>query len=572
MNRWLVLTFAAIPVLLTTLRPGPPSLTWWTTDAMQKVRPFDSPPAKPRNAVDIVAARNEFEPFQIVFRAESQDVDGIDLDVSDFEGPDHAILSRSNVTLYFERYLELHEPSSLEGEAGDWPDALIPRRDRYFGELRNAFPFKLTDRHDQPIWVEVYVPPKTPPGVYHGNLFVLIKGQRESTVPVTLQVWNFTLPSTSSLANTFGFNGLTAVRQHFGKYTSDEDIARLTILYRKSALWHRISINTGSMLPPHMRFDGNRIQVDWASYDMEVEAFLNGTAIAAGEPLYGAKVTSIDLVRVPSLDGQKKILYLRAFAEHFRQKGWFDRLFYYLWDEPKPDQYPDLVKEGELVHSADPEIKNLVTASVHADWKGAVDIYVPLVNCFAFKPGRENNCDVKVQQSTMPNLWWYQSCASHGCDVLGGQYYRGWPSYMIDASAVSNRIMSWLSWKYGIKGELYYSMDDGYSRKWDSWDNIFLHGGNGDGTLFYPGRPKNIGGKSDIPIESIRLKLIREGLEDYEYLVMLSKHEGSDVTARFVNQLVTNAYTFDHDPAKLYEVRREIGNKLDQSVDGVRGH
>jgi chemotaxis methyl-accepting protein methylase len=89
-----------------------------------------------------------------------------------------------------------------------------------------------------------------------------------------------------------------------------------------------------------------------------------------------------------------------------------------------------------------------------------------------------------------------------------------------------------------------------------------LHGGNGDGTLFYPGRPRNIGGKTDIPIESIRLKLIREGLEDYEYLAMLSKNGGSDVTGRFVSQLVTNAYTFDRDPAKLYEVRREIGSRL----------
>ena len=35
--------------------------------------------------------------------------------------------------------------------------------------------------------------------------------------------------------------------------------------------------------------------------------------------------------------------------------------------------------------------------------------------------------------------------------------------------------------------------------------------------------PARIGGTSDIPIESIRLKLIREGLEDYEYLYLCSR-------------------------------------------------
>src|SRR5215467_4758 len=101
MNRWLFLTFAAIPVLFTTLRPGQPSLTWWTTDAMQKIRPFDSPPSKAGNPVEITAARNEFESFQIVFRTASQDLDGMDLEVSDFEGANHAVLSRNNIALYF---------------------------------------------------------------------------------------------------------------------------------------------------------------------------------------------------------------------------------------------------------------------------------------------------------------------------------------------------------------------------------------------------------------------------------------------------------------------------------------
>jgi hypothetical protein len=43
------------------------------------------------------------------------------------------------------------------------------------------------------------------------------------------------------------------------------------------------------------------------------------------------------------------------------------------------------------------------------------------------------------------NLWWYQSCMSHGCDGgctanPFGACEQGWPSYMIDHSAVMNRV------------------------------------------------------------------------------------------------------------------------------------
>src|SRR4029079_10509875 len=103
-----------------------------------------------------------------------------------------------------------------------------------------------------------------------------------------------------------------------------------------------------------------------------------------------------------------------------------------------------------------------------------------------------------------------------------------------------------------------------YSRQKDPWNDVYLFGGNGDGTLVYPGRPKNIGGNTDIPIESIRLKLIRDGLEDYEYLNLLARHADAAMVKKLVDTLVTNTYTFDKDPAKLSEVRRVIGEQLDK--------
>jgi hypothetical protein len=93
--------------------------------------------------------------------------------------------------------------------------------------------------------------------------------------------------------------------------------------------------------------------------------------------------------------------------------------------------------------------------------------------------------------------------------------------------------------------------------------NLYLHGGNGDGSLFYPGRTDRIGGNQDIPIESIRLKLIRDGLEDYEYLSLLASHGFRKFADDEVDRMVSNTYGWQHDPGLWYSIREEMGKKLD---------
>src|SRR5215471_17663478 len=204
MHRWLMISLAAVPLFVATLRPtSPPKLIWWTTHALEKIRPSDRVPAEPLKSAAISAARNEFEAFQVVLRAEGQALENVDVDVSDFRGPNGARIAKRYVTVYFEAMLDLKKPSSTEGRDGEWPDPLIPREDRYAGEQRNAFPFTLAANRNQPIWIETYIPPSTPAGSYAAEVQLSLNQKVQATVPVTLQVWNFAIPSTSSLPNTF---------------------------------------------------------------------------------------------------------------------------------------------------------------------------------------------------------------------------------------------------------------------------------------------------------------------------------------------------------------------------------
>jgi hypothetical protein len=133
---------------------------------------------------------------------------------------------------------------------------------------------------------------------------------------------------------------------------------------------------------------------------------------------------------------------------------------------------------------------------------------------------------------------------------------------MVDVDAVANRIMPWLAFAYDIGGELYYNTVEAYNSDHSPWDDQLLHGGNGDGTLFYPGTPDRIGGKTHIPIESVRLKLIREGLEDYEYLVLLGRAGKTELARREVAKLARSVFDWDRRPAALYAARRALAEAL----------
>lgn len=546
------------------------SVRWWVTHGAIKIRPADAPPARGAQSAELYAARNEFEPFQVVLRGDPP-LEKADVDASDLKSDSGAVIPKSQIAIYMVRWSNVKRSSwPTGGEIGEWPDALVPKTDRYQKSRRNAFPFDVPRGRNQPVWVEIYVPLAATPGRYSGELRITAAGRAPVSVPVNLTVWNFVLPSTSSLPTSFGFNGVTALKQHRGGYTNDDELRELSEVYTRAALMHRLSTHGGTLIPPSFVERGDRVEIDWRLYDREVGPFLDGTVFGRDDPLPGAKATSIELRTHGSADSDhRKILYWREWVKHFREKGWFDRLYNYVWDEPAVSVFPKVAEKARLAHKADPRIRNLVTASLHPTLAGAIDIWCPLVNCFESKPGFPDFCEPTVpfdayraETRKGKAFWWYQSCVSHGCtDGAEGKYFQGWPSYVVDVDAVGNRIMGWLSWRYRADGELYFATNDAYGH-FDPWDNIYLHSGNGDGTLFYPGTPKRIGGSGHIPIESIRLKLIREGLEDYEYLKLLATHGRGEVADRSAAKIAKAASQWESQPHKLYLTRQEMGERL----------
>lgn len=515
------------------------------------------PSGAPRGAhvARLEAARGEWEPFQIVVKNGS----GVRATVGPLRGDGGATVPAP--LLYRVGYIDVKTPSSVEGRAGLWPDPLIPDVDAYVGERRNAFPFDVPDGEVRAIWVSLFVPENAAPGAYRGA--VTVSADRGSVdMPIELTVHRFALPRSSSIPVTFGISAGAVAKGH---HLAERDQA----LYRRygvAALRHRLSLHGGTMDPPpfKQRADGE-VVVNFEPYDAEVGPFLDGTADKGG-PADGARFTAIDL-RVPArLQGPARERYTRAMVEHMRSRGWLDRVFAYAFDEPKADRLAEVRAVAERIRAAAPEVPRLVTKELLPELIGSVDIWCPIVNHIDDKPEgarmpSRQSYDARLRAGE--KLWWYQSCMSHGCDIVGGAYFTGWPSYVVDAPAVAHRIFEWLTFRYRVGGELYYQTVEAYARGLDPWRDEHVSGGNGDGTLFYPGRPDTIGGKTDIPVESIRLELIREGLEDYEYLRLHAERYGRDATLAIAGAIARKTYDWEHDGGRLYEARHRLATEID---------
>ena len=188
--------------------------TVWLEDGMTRV--FKNDTAKVNQTITLFSAKNEYESFQIIVKAPSgNNLTNVKVTVSNLTGPNSAVIQASNLILYREYYLYVTQGSKhYNGETnkplgpGWYPDALIPFKHPdtqvdLSGTL-DAVPFSLAPGENQPIWVDVYTPVNTSPGVYQGTVTVT-STQGSATVNIILNVWNFTASAPAVAATSTRF-------------------------------------------------------------------------------------------------------------------------------------------------------------------------------------------------------------------------------------------------------------------------------------------------------------------------------------------------------------------------------
>ena len=417
--------------------------------------------------------------------------------------------------------------------------------------------FAATQRN-QPVWLDLFIPGTAPAGTYTGSITVMRAGKANVTLTLSVLVKTFSIPVTSSVPSYVGMNWTDLLNAHFNVAAGPQTLS-LGHLYGVACLINRVSCDTASAFPPTYTFnaDGTVASSNYAAYDQATAPLANGTITPHGEQL-----TSMRMPRAGVNDSQTYFA-TQNMVQFFNTRNWYPRVFDYSADEPGTlAELLAAMDRTSLIRSASNTTRVLVTTDISAqnyNLTGYVNRWTPNWASLDRKEFLEgpNPASRSFYNKTLTlgdELWWFESCRSHGCATGTSPRHDNIVSLAFDTSALINRAWGLLaSTPYRVNGFLYQNATLAYSRffnmtapKIDVWESVYYLGGNGDGTLFYPGRPADIGGTTHIPIESLRLKMIREALVQQEIaLFLIARGDELFLQQQAFNGLQYNIYTYN---------------------------
>lgn len=573
----LAVFFAVPPALLfkaslaQSPRPEPP-LKVWVSDPLSRVQP-DTPP-RATTVVAIAGARNEVESFQPIITP-TRKLEGVSAAMSDLEDGRGNRIGQSFIQLYRQEYVYVRNPSPYSTEPPAWwPDALVPFINPYDGkpvssmrlareEERGQISYKLSGARfpgssftlwpgrNQPLWVDVSIPHNAAAGNYSGRLSISLADGNVAELPVKLTVWNFTLPDGLPLATCFG--DLEGVAAKHGLAEASPEALNIQERYASALEEHRLAAPIPGHLYPPIRRDG---AIDWKKTHAALKRYLS--------------VHETGPFRIPSFPnpefqgkGRKLLVrYLQSFYAYLKENGWEKGAYYFPISEPNSKESYDRVRAyARLVHEAEPRIRFLCTEQPYpqdsswGDLQGAVDIWCPL---FAFF----DEDSARRARDRGEEIWTYTALCQKA-PPYHPQFARvsAQPTlfWQIDFPLLNYRLPLWLNWRYRIQGLIYWSAVHWKNPDRDVWtDPGFRNRYNGEGYLFYPGNEVGIAG----PVPSLRLKALRDGLEDYAYFTLLAKLGETEFLEKEISRIATSWWKWDDDPTRLYEVRQALAKRI----------
>jgi hypothetical protein len=569
---------------ITFLIPGPlmaqqEEIKVWAVQAEYKVRPEDKIQktnlvwSSETGKISVSGAGNEHVPFQVIITApvpagyRPKAPDGFFIKASDLTSSSGKTISADHIGLFLEHYIQIYAKSGPAGATGYWPDALAPVKEPFSMQVQYAV------TGNRPIWVDVYIPESTPKGVYKGTISVLRFGKEIGKLGVEVNVYGFSIPRENHLVTYIGMSKGEFAR-FYNKQASSPEIEQLTSNYLDFLADHRMGTWSNDLLIPEINYNNGNPELKFndSRYDYYLNKLKTGRVILDAAPhSLLSNITAKPFT--PEFNKVLKAYYTQA-ASYFKKNGWIDRLVINSpIDEPNSKEaYEETRKWAQLVHEAIPGVPFLATESPVTDnpeW-GTLRGYV---NNFCVHGNSLNDPLVKKalseEQAKGGEATWYISC-----DQVYPQ-----PNYFIDAPAMDPVMVPWITARYHMNGILYWAANF-WNQTPDPWldpvtyiSGFECSGGyvlNGEGSLVYPGNhTKTYTGQPDVngPVSSIRFELLRDGIEDYEYLWMLKDKGDSAFAEKQVSDMVVDVSAFSRNTEELYLSRKAMAERIEQLME-----
>jgi hypothetical protein len=523
--------------------------------------------------IKIFGARNELIAFQLIVEADKDGISRLTVSLPELEQRGGSAKIKytppsKDPTNYVGRPIEIFSvhymnvelashaewvykpgsPAAPKDPTGWKPVQLIPVNAR---TGRGGFPLQVGGSQNQGVWIEVYTARNLPAGIYSGNVAVNADG-RKQTIPIELELFDFTLPDQNSMQAMVYYEGLQP-KLYQGRDLDAE--------YHRFAHRQRIELVHG--------------------YDMTTaeaaRTLFDGTAFTRAHGYEGPGEGTGNRIIPRTFYGPGKTFDDRASAWR-EADSWMTYLaqkfpnaitFLYLPDEPGPSQYKYIRQLADNIHSNSGPGKTLptfVTKHYVKDLDGSIDIWDTGPLGYDMKRANE-------ERARGRSYWIYN----------GGRPAAG--AIVIDAPATDARATMWACFKHGIDNYFFWhgvhwqhNRQKVGERKQNVWANpiTFDNRGqpnkpvddqgyiNGDGVLMYPGEEKlhpeedrGIAG----PISTLQLANLRRGLQDHQYLT-LARQLNLDSLINDVLQLVVPRVFSDAGPTVGFA---ETGNEFERA-------
>ncbi len=537
--------------------------TFWSVNGTDKVMPSAPlPAAKDDSPIHVSLAGNEYEPFQLVYTPQKplNKADTLTYEVETLKSKSGEVFPKENISIRRVGLIPINNKNVAElqriprcfrdkfkSQPGMWPDVLY-----------NDSTLSITNKKNYTAYVTVYAPAGTSPGIYSGKINAMLNGKKAAEIPLEVEVFSFDLPAQPSLKTLaqysigYGFDG------HYPKTYNDFNVHQA---YYRSMAKHRIAPMHLPPKGPPRPFDEKKM----APYmelgrELKFNAWLN---------FYWG----------PPTRTEKDRAWVKEVLDYLEKENLLKQTYTYVCelDEVGDAKYKDVIRRFDSIHKTDPRFNKvfLTLRSSPYLW-GILDVWVPTYS------GENEGIDLEQAMRTVKNI-----------NPKAEMWNYGGPAYNIALPGLVHRMIAWFDWKYKVDGRLYWCLNcwskcDPY--KGEAAGSV---GGNraGEGMLIYPPLKKD---QLEV-IESIRYELLREGLEDYEYLklwrdscdelfktISLSTSEKErfelgnlckralELEKKIDRKMLIDFHNYPTDSAYLYEVRHQLAKQIMEMREAVK--
>lgn len=510
---------------------------------------------KCQGQISLSMAGNEFKSAQFVLFFLNEKAGSIKCSVSDFKGPDGAVIPASNCFFNPVGYVNIHA-GTTQNPDDYWPDVLYPGNE----VIQGKHPL-------QPVMFTIKADENQRPGNYTGTVS-FSNGTDTLSVNTAVKVFPFSLPKTRSFRMNIWFHASRVIAWYKQFPLSEPLFSQIMELCGKynfamTPRWQSLYHTPVQEKDGKYIFDFSRLK---AYYDIAVR---NGANCINFEPVEADKFQKIPLILGP--DGKKQKLsgdpekiadeYFLQLLKFFKDNGYDKYALLQVGDEPWSQEQQEKIRIAvNHYRTLSREIPPIITAGTnrkHSNLEGYIDYWCPQFNSFDPK----NYRDLAANEQ----LWFYQCL-----------YKPDYPAYQIDRPGADARIAGFMSWKYNAKGFLYWTCEQWaggsyatpenkkkLANRWihEEW-GFPIKNHPGDGCFIYPTK--------DGVIASFRAQQIRESVDDYEYMAILKKqYEKAKTMKRLTPELAKKAEKFLQIPDNIVKMTNTWTKSLSE-MDNFR--